>query len=39
MVTCRDIVNLNMEGVELIAGAEGLNRMVSVLILKLLKRI
>lgn len=29
MVTCRDIVNLNMDGVELIAGAEGLNRMVS----------
>ena len=29
MVTCRDLLNLNMDGVELIAGKEGLNRMVS----------
>ncbi|MCM1467248.1 MAG: helix-turn-helix domain-containing protein [Alistipes sp.] len=29
MVTCRDIVNLKLDGVELIAGGEGLDRMVS----------
>ena len=29
MVTCRDIVNLKLDGVELIAGAGGLNRVVS----------
>lgn len=29
MVTCRDILNLQMDGVELIAGEEGLNRIVS----------
>ena len=29
MVTCRDILNLNMDGVNLIAGEAGLNRMVS----------
>ncbi|MCR5106448.1 MAG: PucR family transcriptional regulator ligand-binding domain-containing protein [Eubacterium sp.] len=29
MVTCRDIVNLKLDGVELIAGESGLNRVVS----------
>ncbi len=29
MVTCRDILNLKMDGVELVAGGEGLNRVVS----------
>lgn len=29
MVTCRDILNLNMDGVELIAGESGLDRIVS----------
>ncbi len=29
MVTCRDVLNLNLDGVELIAGEEGLNRVVS----------
>ncbi len=29
MVTCRDILNLKLDGVELVAGAEGLDRMVS----------
>jgi|GEM_PF-2112112 hypothetical protein len=29
MVTCRDILNLKLDGVALVAGAEGLDRMVS----------
>ena len=29
MVTCRDVLNLNMDGVDLVAGEAGLNRMVS----------
>lgn len=29
MITCRDILNLKLDGVELIAGEEGLDRMVS----------
>ena len=29
MVTCRDILNLNLDGVDLVAGKDGLNRMVS----------
>lgn len=29
MITCRDIVNLKLDGVELIAGQDGLDRMVS----------
>ena len=29
MVTCRDIVNLKLDGVELVAGEAGLNRVVS----------
>ncbi len=29
MVTCRDVLNLKLDGVELIAGANGLDRMVS----------
>ena len=29
MVTCRDILNLKLDGMELIAGEEGLDRIVS----------
>ena len=29
MITCRDVLNLKMDGVELIAGENGLDRMVS----------
>lgn len=29
MITCRDVMNLKLDGVELLAGEEGLDRMVS----------
>ena len=29
MVTCKDVVNLNLDGVELLTGEPGLDRMVS----------
>ena len=32
MITCRDVLNLQLDGVELIAGEEGMDRMVSRLI-------